>query len=229
MDRAAAVEDALRGAGLAVHGWLPARSIAQLLKVAFDPEVRPLLDRRDEDVTAGGGIDPAVAGPTGMVEQWSVLRHDSGWSVTCQIVRPPTRPVTGDFLQHLLVGVPVERRLSLLYVPTAASVAERRAQTQQVSADAEQAVRARWGFGVSARHRREHHDAARREAELAEGRAVYRAVWLITVTAPDLPGVQVALGQLDTAARRCGVELRRLSGTQRQAAAFTLPLCRGAR
>jgi hypothetical protein len=229
MDRAATVEQALRAAGLEVHGWLPARTIGGLLRIGFDPAARRLLDVHTDDVNVGGGVDPSAAGPYGLAEQWSALRHDSGWSTTCQVVRPPSRPVTGDFLQHLLIGVPAERRMSLLYVPTAMETAERRAQTQQVSADAEQAVRARWGFATSARHQRAHGDAARREAELVEGRTVYRVVWLLTVTAADPAALEAAYSQVESAARRCGVELRRLAGTQRQAAGFTLPLCRGAR
>ncbi len=229
LDRAATVEQTLRAAGLEVHGWLPARTIGGLLRVGFDPAARWLLDVHTDDVNAGGGVDPVAAGPYGLAEQWSALRHDSGWSTTCQVIRPPSRPVTGDFLQHLLIGVPAERRMSLLYIPTAMETAERRAQTQQVSADAEQAVRARWGFATSARHRRQHGDAARREAELVEGRAVYRVVWLLTITAGDPAALEAAYGQVESAARRCGVELRRLAGTQRQAAGFTLPLCRGAR
>jgi hypothetical protein len=229
MDRAVTVEESLRAAGLEVHGWLPARAIGQVLRLGFDPAARAQLDAVTDDVTAGGGVDPAASGPRGMVDQWSAVRHDSGWSTTLQVIRPPSRPVTGDFLQHLLIGVAAERRMSLLFVPTSMQIAERRAQTQQVSADAEQAVRARWGFGTSARHHRSHGDAARREAELVDGRAVYRVVWLITVTATDPPGLQAAVGQAEAAARRCGLELRRLAGTQRQAAGFTLPLCRGAR
>ena len=229
MDRAATVEETLRAAGLEVHGWLPARTIGGLLRVGFDPAARLALDEHTDDVNAGGGVDPVAAGPYALVEQWSALRHDSGWSTTCQVIRPPARPVTGDFLQHLLIGVPVERRMSLLYVPTSMQVAERRAQTQQVSADAEQAVRLRWGFATSARHRRHHGDAAQREAELVEGRAVYRVVWVLTIVAPDPAALEVAYSQVESAARRCGVELRRLAGTQRQAAGFTLPLCRGVR
>ena len=119
--------------------------------------------------------------------------------------------------------------MSLLYVPTPAQTAERRAQTQQVTAESEQALRLRWGFSTSARHRRSHGDAAQREADLVDGRAVYRLVWTITVTAPSLGELDVAVGQTEAAARRCGLELRRLVGTQRQAASFSLPLCRGAR
>ena len=229
LDRAATLEESLTGVGLEVHGWLPARAIAQVLRVGFDPAARGDLDARPADVNQGGGLATEAAGPVAVVDQWSALRHDSGWSTTLQVAGPPSRPVTGEFLQHLLIGVPAERRMSLLYVPTPMSVAERRAQTQQVTAESEQALRSRWGFGTSARHRREHGDAARREEELVEGRAVYRLVWTITVTASDPAGLDVAVGHLEAAGRRCGVELRRLVGTQRQAASFSLPLCRGAR
>lgn len=229
MDRAATVEDALTAAGLDVHGWLPARTIGQVLKVAFDPSARADLDDRPDDVNDGGGVDPAAAGPAGMVDSWDAVRHDSGWSTTLQVVRPPTRPVTGDFLQHLLVGVAAQRRLSILYVPTSMATAERRAQTQQVSTESEQTLRTRWGFGTSARQRRTWQDAARREEDLVEGRTVFQVVWLITVTAASPADLDAAVGQVEAAARRCSLELRRLAGTQRQAFGFTLPLCRGAR
>lgn len=229
MDRAATVEDALTGAGLDVHGWLPARAIGHILKVAFDPAARPELDGRPPDVNEGGGIDPGAAGPAAMVDSWAAVRHDSGWSTTLQVVRPPTRPVTGDFLQHLLIGIPTQRRLSILYIPTPIATAERRAQTQQVSSESEQTLRARWGFGTSARQRRTWQDAAQREEDLVEGRTVFKIVWLITVTAPTVAELDAAVGQTEAAARRCSLELRRLAGTQRQAFGFTLPLCRGAR
>lgn len=228
MDRAARVEDALHGAGLEVHGWLGARAIGQVLRNAFDPaRSRPGTDLpRDGE---GDGVDPVAAAPTAMVDGWSAVRHDSGWSTTLQVVRPPARPVNGDFLQHLLIGVPATRRLSLLYVPVPSATAERRAQTQQVSTESEQTLRARWGFSTTARQRKAHADAARREADLAEGHAVFQVVWLITVTAPSPTELDAAVGQVESAARRCGLELRRLAGTQRQALGFTLPLCRGAR
>ncbi len=229
LDRAAMVEDALTGAGIEVHGWLPARQLAAVLRVGFCPSARLGLDARGEDVNGLAGSDSSVAGPAGMVESWSSLRLESGWAVTCQVVGSPSRPVTGEFLQHLLIGVPVSRRMSLLYVPTPAQTAERRAQTQQVAAESEQALRARWGFAASARHRRTHGDAAQREADLVDGRTVFRLVWTITVTAATLAELDAAVGQTEAAARRCGLELRRLVGTQRQAASFTLPLCRGGR
>ncbi|WP_341253214.1 hypothetical protein [Euzebya pacifica] len=72
-------------------------------------------------------------------------------------------------------------------------------------------------------------DAAQREADLVEGRTAYRVTWLLTVTADTPSDLDTAVGQVEAAARRCSLELRRLSGTQRQAFGFTLPLCRGAR
>ena len=222
MDRAAIIDESLRGAGLDVHGWLQARDIADVLRHAFDP-FAPRPDANDD------GCDPAACGPWGMADQWAAVRHDSGWSTTLQVVRPPARPVTPDFLQHLLVGVPARRRMSMLLVPTPMAIAERRAQTQQVTSESEQALRARLGFGTSARQRRDHDDASRREEDLVDGRAVYRVVWMITVTAPTPLALEDAVGHVESAARRCGVELRRMAGTQRQAASFTLPMCRGAR
>ena len=222
MDRAVTIEEALRAAGLDVHGWLPAPAIAEVLRVAYDPAAAlPGTPAPD-----GAAVS---AGPMGMVDGWSAVRHDSGWSTTLQVVRPPDRPMTGDFLQHLLVGVPARRRMSILYVPTSLEVAERRAQTQQVSAESEQALRARWGFGTSVRQRRHQEDAARREEELVDGRTVFKVVWLITVTTLAPADLDVAVGQVEAAGRRCGLELRRMVGTQRQAHGFTLPLCRGAR
>lgn len=227
MDRATTIEEALRGAGLDVHGWLSAAAIGRVLRVGYDPAARPGLDGTlvDND----GGVTPAAAGPTGMVDGWSAVRHDSGWSTTLQIIRPPARPVCGDFLQNLMIGVPAERRMSILYVPTPVATAERRAQTQQVSTESEQALRARWGFGTSARQRRQHDDAVQREQDLVEGRTVFKVVWLLTVTAPTPAELDTAVGQVEAAARRCSLELRRLAGSQRAGHGFTLPLCRGAR
>ena len=229
MDRAATVEETLRAAGLRVQGWLPAATIGVVLRAAFDPASAPRLADVSADANDGAGVTPAAAGPAGMVDGWAAVRHDSGWSTTLQIVRPPSRPVTGEFLQHLLIGVPAQRRLSLLYVPTPLATAERRAQTQQVSTESEQTLRARWGFGTSARHRRAWQDAAQREEDLVDGRTVYRVVSLLTITGATPSDLETAVGQVETAARRCSLELRRLSGTQRQGFAFTLPLCRGAR
>ena len=228
MDRAALVEETLRAAGVDLRGWLPVPTIGRVLRTAFDPAAA-VADGQPTDVNDGGGVEPAAAGPTGMLDGWSAVQHDSGWSTTFQVVRPPARPVTGEFLQHLLLGVPARRRMSILYVPTPMATAERRAQTQQVSTESEQALRARWGFATSARQRRTWQDAAQREEDLVEGRTAYRVTWLLTVTAATPAELDIAVGQVEAAARRCALELRRMAGTQRQAFGFTLPLCRGAR
>src|SRR5690606_22117619 len=128
-----------------------------------------------------------------------------------------------EFLQHLLLGVDARRRMSLLYVPTPSAVAQRRAQTQQVSVESEQTLRARWGFGTSARQRRTWQDAAQREEDLVEGRTIYRLVWLITITAATPAELETATGQVEATARRCALELQRLAGTQRQVFAFPPP------
>lgn len=228
-DRAAQVEDALRRAGLVVHGWLPARRIAEVIRTAYDPLARLELDDRPDDVHEGGGVAVEAAGPAAVDDGWWSARHDSGYSTTLQVIRPPTRPVTGDFLQHLLVGVAAERRLSLLFHPQSSARAERTVQAQQVSNASDQQLRRRWGFTSTARQERELADARRREEDVAAGRTVMRVIWLVTVVGTDLDELESGVGQVEAAARRCGLELRRMAGLQRQAAAWTLPLCRGDR
>lgn len=127
MDRAAVIEETLRAAGLDVRGWLPAPALGRVLRQAFDPTAVAADDSRDAEPELP--VNAATVGPTGMADGWSSVRHDSGWSTNFQVARPPSRPVTGEFLQHLLLGVPARHRMSLLYVPTPAATAERRAQT----------------------------------------------------------------------------------------------------
>lgn len=226
LDRAARIEAQLTASGLQVHGWLSAGTIAAVLRVAFDPAAATSLPT---DGDGNPDVSPPACGPWAMNAGWAAVRHDSGWSTSFEVVRPPARPVTPDFLQHLLVGVPAQRRLSLLHVPMVAEQAERDAKSRQISADAEASIRSRFGFGVTRRQVREHEDATRQEEDVVDGRGMFRLVWLLTVTAPDPQQLEAAAGQVEAAARKCRLELRRTFGMQRQAAGFTLPLCRGAR
>jgi len=226
LDRAARIESQLTASGLQVCGWLPASTIAAVLRVAFDPAAHNWLPTDDH---GNPDVSQSACGPWAINPGWAAVQHDSGWSTSFEVVRPPARPVTPDFLQHLLIGVPAQRRLSLLHVPLAADQAERDAKSRQISADAEATIRSRFGFGVTRRQEREHDDATRQEDDVVDGRAMFRLVWLLTVTAPDPHQLETAAGQVEAAARKCRLEVRRTFGMQRQAAGFTLPLCRGAR
>lgn len=223
LDRAATVEDLLASAGIVLTGWLAPAAVAGMVRDAYTGDGTPLPDVDDVELAA------TAAGPTAVDESWRTVRHDGGWSATVQIVQPPTRPVPGDVLQHLLIGLPGRHRMSILSVPTAQATAERRAQTQQVTAESEAHLRHRLGFGASARQYRHRDDAARREADVVDGRTVHQVTWLLTVTADTLDDLERDLATIEAAARRCSLITRRLVGTQRQAFGFTLPLCRGAR
>jgi hypothetical protein len=136
--------------------------------------------------TPGAGCDPAVAGPAGMVESWSALRLDSGWAATCRSIRAAV--TAGD------------RR-----VPPAS--ADRRAGRPAHVAAVRPHPDARPPSGAPRPSRSPPSPNRRcgpgggsppppataaatatppsREADLVDGRAVFRLVWTITVTAAD--------------------------------------------
>lgn len=226
LDRAARIETQLAATGLAIHGWLSAGAIAAVLRTGFDPAAAASLPTDDH---GNPHVSAAACGPWAMHAGWDAVRHDSGWSTSFEVVRPPTRPVNPDFLAHLLTDVAVARRMSLLYVPMVAEQAERDALSRQISADAEATIRSKFGFGVTRRQQLEHDDATRQEHDLVDGRSMFRLVWLVTVTAPDPQQLEAAAGLVESAARKARLELRRTFGMQRHTAGFTLPMCRGAR
>ena len=70
----------------------------------------------------------------------------------------------------------------------------------------------------------------RRETELVAGHGLYRMLGLLSVSAPDLPQLESASGEIESLAQRSRLEVARLSGEHDQAfGAAALPLARGLR
>jgi len=90
-------------------------------------------------------------------------------------------------------------------------------------------LRERAGWRTSARKVREAEQAARREAELADGWAPFRYSAHVTVTAATPDELEDACADVEQHAVNARLELRRLVGEQGLAFTYTLPLCRGLR
>ena len=89
------------------------------------------------------------------------------------------------------------------------------------------AMRRRAGFVPSTRRRREADGVVQREVELADGHGEYRFSGYVTVAGVDRKHLEVACAEVEQAARRAHLELRRLYGRQAEALTWTLPLGRG--
>jgi len=221
----AALRRDLRAAEISVDGALTPRAVARALRVAFDPGADVL--RPDATVFADEG--EAQAWPLATQTTWGAYRSEGAWHATYWIAQWPRLAVGPDFLAHLLLGTAALRTVSLTMQPVAADRAAREVEQAITEGLADDALRERAGFLATARQRSRRDALTRREEELAAGHADYRLSGYVTVTAADLDALAVACGEVEQAAERSRLGLRRLYGQQDVAFTYTLPLARGLR
>lgn len=217
----------LRTAEVIVDGALTPRLMARAIRTAFDPSARVRLARRAAGAPDEAGTTPANAWPLATETTWGAYRSEDAWHCTYWIAQWPRMAVGPDFLAHLLLGTNVMRSVSLTMEPVPAGKAHREVENALVQGFADDELRSRAGFMGTARRRREREAVSRREEELAAGHADFRFSGYVTVTAADLESLDIACGEVEQAAERCRLELRRLYGEQDAAFTYTLPLGRG--
>jgi hypothetical protein len=209
----------LRNADLAVERILEGGEVAAVIRAAFDP---PGLGRRPS--TARAGVSPW---PMATDEGWSVYRSEGAWHVSYWVEEWPRVEVGPDVLVPLLLGGQGRRATALVMAPVAPGRAARDAEAARTADLADAELRRRAGFLSTARRRRQADGVVRREAELADGHGEYRFSGYVTVTAGDRAELDNACAEVEQAARRAHLELRRLYGQQEEAFTWTLPLARG--
>ena len=108
----------LRTAELRCEGWLDCRSLAVIVRQAYDPAAELSVD--------SPGARLRSAGPVGVSEHWDYLRHDSGYSCVLWISEWPRQDVAPNFMHPVIFSQGVRRSLTLVAHPLAASEALRR-------------------------------------------------------------------------------------------------------
>ena len=217
----------LQSAEVLVDGALTPRMVARAMRIAFDPAARAKLARRAAGAPDEAGTTEGNAWPLAAEEAWSTYRTEGAWHATYWVAQWPRMPVGPDFLAHLLLGTTAMRTVSLTMEPIPSARAHREVENALVQGMADDELRANAGFMGTARRRREREATARREEELAVGHADFRMCGFVTVTATDPDELMVACGEIEQAAERSRLELRRLYGEQDTAFTCTLPLGRG--
>jgi hypothetical protein len=229
MRELAAVQEQLLRAGLELAGWLPPRALAAVVRTSYEPGVSRALARRTDGDGDGAGVDVAAAGPTATENAWAHYRTDDAWHATYWISEWPRLPVGADFLAPLLLTTSCRRTVAVVAEPLDPRRAARQARAARTAELANAALRARVGQVTTERTRTEAADVEEREAELVAGHAAYRFSGYITVSGRSLQELEDGCGQVEHAAHRAFLELRRLYGQQDEAFTFTLPLARGLR
>lgn len=201
---------ALHGAGAGVPQPMTAAQVIDRVHVAYNPTAK-----------TPGGLDWRQAGPHGARETWGAYHHDSGHSITWEMVEAPRGAVEAQVLEDILgpCDSTVRKRVAMLYRPhdsaTAATVADRDVRTAINRATSRK--------GEPRAHELANLAAARQSAaEEASGAGMVRFATLVTATVTDPDDVAGAADAVDQLARSSKIRLRRCYGSQ--AAAFTAAL-----
>ena len=162
--------------------------------------------------------------PMALRAEWGRLRTDGTWHVTYWVAEWPRLDVGPDFLSPLVLSSHVRRSLSVVMEPVGTAAAVRRIEQARTADVADAELRRRGGFLSTARRGRERATLARREMEIADGHAQFRFTGYVTVTAEDPQQLERDCEGVEQDAARCGIELRRCYGDQRNGWLSTLPL-----
>lgn len=195
---------------------MTASELAEMVRVAYDPMTATAVSGcRANDQPAD--ITWQTAGPSGAVESWNTYQHDSGHSITWQMVEAPKGIVEARVLEDLLAPSDAvdRKRVTLIYRPhdpaRAADIVDEDMRTAVGRATA------RKGEARAAETARL--EAARQAArEEASGAGVIRFATLVTATVTDETRLAAAADTVAQLGRASRIRLRRCYGTQ--AAAF---------
>ncbi|GAA4969853.1 hypothetical protein GCM10023205_39040 [Yinghuangia aomiensis] len=226
-DMAAEIGTRLPGlaGGLGMTGAGPAEpmtagELAEMVRVAFDPEVGVLVDQ------AHDGADFALrwdeAGPIAAQEGWDHYRHDGAFSITWSMTDAPRGEVFSTVLSRMVAPHPdiVRKRVTLLYRPHSPSDSARLVERDRKDA----LFRAQQARIAQARDSVDLRAADQSAREEATGAGLVRFGLLLTATVLDEAAVPLAGAAVDNLAATARVRLRRMYGSQSAAFAAALPL-----
>ena len=222
----------LRSAGAGTGAAMTAAEVAQTVRVAYDPAAAALLDRaraqQAHQIQTGPHSQvpgPLVgwedAGPVAQVEAWDHLRHDSGASITWQMVDVPHGAVQSRVLAQLLEADDnlARKRVTLIYRPHDAASASRVADGDVRTAVGRANLRNGEGRASESLALASARQCA---AEQAAGAGLTRFSMLVTATVDHPSKLAQAAEVIDQLGPACQLRFRRCYFSQ--AAAFTAAL-----
>lgn len=214
----------LEAAGGGAVSMVTKPELPALVRAAYDPASQRFI----EQAALSGHrhvVEWAEAGPVASQEAWDHLLHDSGKSITWEMIEAPRSSVSERSLTGLLAPSPefARKRVALIYRPhspaTAASVSESDVDTAVFNADqGRKRVTARARLRVAA--------TERSRDEVASGAGMVRFSVLVTATVPSGPtgDIDQAAASIEGNASAVLMRLRRCYGSQAAGFAATLPV-----
>lgn len=200
---------------------LAAQELCEVVRIAYDPQVAPWIERAN-----AAGEPPELSwpdvGPSAAEARWDSYRHDSGLSVTWMMTSAPRGNVQSSILTHLLEPHRdiARKRVTLLYRPIdparAAAIVEADANAARFNLTATNKPTARASASTRA--------ALATAEEEASGAGLVNFGMLVTATVTDPEHRAEAVSAVDNLSARARVRLRVVHGSQDSAFAAALPL-----
>jgi len=213
----ALLERLLPSAGLDVVDALSPRRIAEVIRTGYDPTTALHLPP--------GGIDLAVAGPSGGREEWDHLHTDGAFHAVLWVAEWPRAHVAADVLWPIVFPAGVQRTLSLFYKPYTRTESETAIRAKHSEIIQSSWLKDKLGRVETLADAKELDDVLARESELLAGHGEVGLLGMVTVSARSLDDLDAAITTVHAAATQASVDLRRVYGQQLQAfTAAALPL-----
>ena len=203
-----ALEYSLRAAELHIDRWLDAAALAVIVRQAYDPAAALRTD--------SPGANLASAGPVGLSEHWSYLRHDSGYSTVLWISEWPRQDVAPNFLHPLIFAQGVRRSLTIVAHPLGTNEAMKQIRKEKTEAITDSSQKAKVGQLEDLSDRQEYDDVLAREQALIAGHVDMEFSGFVTVSAATRDELAAAVAQVEQAVGQSTCENRVLYGRQAQ-------------
>lgn len=200
---------------------LAAAELCEVVRVAYNPGVAPLVDEAHAE-EGRTDFDWSDVGPVAADAEWGGYRHDDAYSVTWSMTTAPRGNVQSSVLARLLAPHRdvARKRVTLLYRPIdaakAAAIVESDLRSAQFVATSTSRPTARTVLATRS--------AAATAQEEASGAGLVNFGMLVTATVLDQDRVAEAKAAVDNLAATARLRLRPVYGAQASAFAAALPL-----
>ncbi|GAA1865045.1 SCO6880 family protein [Myceligenerans crystallogenes] len=211
----------LQEAGAGATHPLSAQEVCEVVRIAYDPAVAPLIDEAH-----AAGEWPEISwtdvGPSATEASWDSYRHDSARSVTWAMSAAPSGVVQSGVLARLLAPHHdiARKRVTLLYKPIDAARAAAMVEADLRAAEFRQTATRK----PAARDTAAVRAAASTAAEEASGAGLVNFGMLVTATVLDPAKEADARAAVDNLSAIARLRIRPVYGAQDSAFAAALPL-----
>lgn len=204
-----AVESALPESGTEVVRWHSPRSLAAVVRSAFDPMSSVEISERGDD-----GVDVSTAGPMWSRDSLATFSSEGALHRTFKISEFPRSQAQLGFLTEFIFSGDFRHTVSVYMKPRDIGKALKTNERSRATWGTNETIRQKLGKQKTLRNDRQIEDLDQEESELVRGHAALKMTILITISAFSEEEMDANVSELKTRAARANCEIRVMYGQQ---------------